>query len=116
MWVAGKRQKVKRNGVYVWIEPGEDLPEAENWTNQKKLVRWRFIRWIDRPEDTVSTKAEEKKDVVAIEVKPIVKVEPELESKLEEPKPESESEVKTEIKIESKPKKKSKSKSKKSSK
>jgi hypothetical protein len=45
-WVAGKRQRVKRDGEYVWVEPGDPLPEADTWPNRESWERQGFIRKV----------------------------------------------------------------------
>jgi hypothetical protein len=47
-WIAGKRQRVKRNGEYVWVNPGDPLPEAEHWPNRSSWERQGYIRQVKR--------------------------------------------------------------------
>jgi hypothetical protein len=44
MFYAVKRQMIKRDGGYVWVQPGDEVPEAGSWPNLKALIRQRFIR------------------------------------------------------------------------
>jgi len=55
-WIAGKRQRVKRDGEYVWVEPGDPIPEAEYWPNRKSWERQGFIRHVARGTEPVSSK------------------------------------------------------------
>jgi hypothetical protein len=45
-WVANKRQQIRRNGEYVWVNPGDPLPEAEFWPNRSAHVRQKMIREV----------------------------------------------------------------------
>lgn len=46
-WVAGKRQRVKRKGKYVWVDPGDPVPEAEHWPNRESWERQGYIRRVN---------------------------------------------------------------------
>jgi hypothetical protein len=45
-WIAGKRQRIKRDGEYVWVDPGDPVPEAEHWPNRNAWERQGYIRRI----------------------------------------------------------------------
>lgn len=47
-WIATKRQKIKRDGKYIEVQPGTEVPEAEFWPNQQAHVDMGYIRWIPR--------------------------------------------------------------------
>jgi hypothetical protein len=47
-WIATKRQKIKRDGEYIEVQPGTEVPEAEFWPNQQAHVDMGYIRWIPR--------------------------------------------------------------------
>jgi hypothetical protein len=47
-WIATKRQKIKRDGQYIEVQPGTEVPEAEFWPNQQAHVDMGYIRWIPR--------------------------------------------------------------------
>ena len=48
MWIAGKKQRIKRDGEYIWVEPGDPVPEAENWPNRASWERQGYIRLVGR--------------------------------------------------------------------
>jgi len=48
MWIAGKRQRIKRDGGYVEVSPGDPIPEAEHWPNRTAWERQGYIRSVVR--------------------------------------------------------------------
>ena len=48
MWIAKKQQQVKRGGTYVTVYPGDPIPEADTWPNQKTWIDGGFIKWVER--------------------------------------------------------------------
>lgn len=62
-WIAMKEQKVKRDGRYVVVKPGDEIPEAEFWGNRNVWIRQKFIKWMER------TESPNKVDVVIAEEK-----------------------------------------------
>lgn len=56
MWVAVKRQKIKRDGQYVEVQPGDEIPEAEDWPNRVVWERQGFIRYIPREMKAIEEK------------------------------------------------------------
>jgi len=48
-WIAGKQQKVKRDGKYVDVAPGDPIPEAEFWPNRNAWERQGYIRLVGSP-------------------------------------------------------------------
>jgi hypothetical protein len=71
MWVAGKAQKVRRNGKIVELQPGDPIPEAEHWPNRPAWIRSRHIRWIERPESKSEPKKVAKKPAVVVKVESV---------------------------------------------
>ncbi len=59
MWIAGKRMKIKRNGSYVWINPGDPVPEAETWPNRDSWERTGHIRRTRRTSEVAAAVATE---------------------------------------------------------
>ncbi len=46
-WIALKGQNVMRGGKKTWVEPGEDLPEAENFPQRDEVwVKAGFIKQV----------------------------------------------------------------------
>jgi hypothetical protein len=70
-WIATKKQKIKRDGKYVEVQPGDPVPEAEQWPNQQAHVDMGYIRWLPRDTDS---KAKSVKSVVTPKVEPPVDV------------------------------------------
>jgi hypothetical protein len=62
MWIAMRRLRVKRNDVYVDVDPGDPVPEAEGWKNRKALIRLHKIKWIDSTTDIVQKKVKKQKN------------------------------------------------------
>ncbi len=56
-WVAVKQQKVKRDDGYVWVLPGEPIPEADKWPNRQAWVNMKSIKWVDGPADSTGPPA-----------------------------------------------------------
>jgi hypothetical protein len=73
-WIATKRQKIKRDGQYIEVQPGSEVPEAEFWPNQQAHVDMGYIRWIPRdyvqPVKDVTTKI--KTEFVEVKTEPVV--------------------------------------------
>ena len=89
MWITGKRMKIQRGAGYVWLNPGDPVPEAENWHNKTPWINGGFIkksRRVEMPVDLVEP------EVVAVEVAPPPVLEPEPE-----PEPEPEREIKIDV-------------------
>ena len=45
-WVCQKRMTIKRNGLYIEVMPGEEVPEASHWHNAGVWERQRYIRKV----------------------------------------------------------------------
>ena len=74
-WIATKKQKIKRDGEYIEVQPGTEVPEAEFWPNQQAHINMGMIRWIPRDY------AQPVKDVpVKVKTEPVAK-----ETKVEKP-------------------------------
>lgn len=49
MWVAGKKQKIKRIKSYIEVFPGDPVPEAALWPNRSAYERQGLIKWVEDP-------------------------------------------------------------------
>lgn len=69
-WIATKAQKIKRDGKYIDLKPGDPVPEAETWPNREAWERWGYIKRVSRdtaPEPSV--KVDAKVETVTEDVK-----------------------------------------------
>lgn len=79
-WFAKKRMKIKRDNKYVFVNPGDEVPEAETWPNKEAWERQGYIRFLPREQKAI---AEDKARPIPVEpvepvepVKPVEPVEP----------------------------------------
>jgi hypothetical protein len=97
-WIAGKRQKIKRDGKYIEVQPGTEVPEAEFWPNRDAHVSMGFIRWIPRdyaqPVKDVTTKI--KIEPVEVKTEPVVEEKPKKRGRPKKKKVDSYFDVPTE--------------------
>lgn len=70
MWIAGKRMKIKRDGGYVWVDPGDPVPEAKFWPNRSPWIRGGFIRESRRVHQAETDEALASKKAPALSAKP----------------------------------------------
>ena len=61
MWIASKRQMIKRGDGYVWVGIGDPIPEAAHWPYRDRWVEEGYIRWISKADSEV--KEAEKKSM-----------------------------------------------------
>lgn len=65
MWFARKRMKIKRDNKYVFVNPGDEVSEAEHWPNKEAWERQGYIRFLPRESKAV---AEDKKKTESVAV------------------------------------------------
>lgn len=59
-WVAARKQKIRRDGKYIQVFPGDPIPEADFWPNLQAHIDQHYVRWDPRDAETMkSVKAQE---------------------------------------------------------
>ena len=51
MWIALKVQKIKRDGKYIDVVPGDLIPEVDTWVNPEIWVEMCFVEYVEDEED-----------------------------------------------------------------
>lgn len=71
MWIAGKRMKIKKSdGSYAMVDPGDPVPEADDWPNKSPWIRGGFIKKSGSGESAETDEALTSKKAPALSRRP----------------------------------------------
>ena len=50
MWVSTRKQQIRRGNSHVWVDVGDPVPEAKDWS-PIWMEKGNYVRWVpDEPE------------------------------------------------------------------
>lgn len=60
MWIAKKKQTIKRGSLHIVVQPGDRVDEAEHWPNRALWVRQGYIAEVSNPKPEPKSERDEK--------------------------------------------------------
>ena len=104
-WVALRKQNIKRDGEYVDVEIGDEIPEAEFWPNRNAWVRTKRIAEVPFVGKQKKVEVAVKPPAPTVE-KVVAKAQVEIAPKIETPSVEAEAPIVVKTRRRGRPKKK----------